>query len=150
MFQFKRREELDFGYEIFIAAVSILSVFNMVLIYIPGVDPDAINVVRNRAGMPPVTEDATGYNSFMELVWNERAVELCFEGHYWFDIRRWYIAHLPEHKQIIDLNFDYDWTSFSRSLYITKVFEDPKHYWLPLPKDIVFLYKEMYQNAGWQ
>jgi voltage-gated potassium channel len=45
MFQFKRREELDFGYEIFIAAVSILSVFNMVLIYIPGVDPDAINVV---------------------------------------------------------------------------------------------------------
>jgi voltage-gated potassium channel len=45
MFQFKRREELDFGYEIFIAAVSILSVFNMVLVYIPGVDPDAINVV---------------------------------------------------------------------------------------------------------
>ena len=45
MFQFKRKEELDFGYEIFIAAVSILSVFNMVLIYIPGVDPDAINVV---------------------------------------------------------------------------------------------------------
>ena len=76
------------------------------------------------------------------------AVELCFESHYWFDIRRWYIAHLPENKQIIDLNFDYDWTSFTRSLYITKVFEDPKHYWLPLPKDIVFLYKEMYQNAG--
>jgi voltage-gated potassium channel len=45
MFQFKRREELDFGYEIFIAAVSILSVFNMVLIYIPGVDQDAVNVV---------------------------------------------------------------------------------------------------------
>jgi voltage-gated potassium channel len=45
MFQFKRREELDFGYEIFIAAVSILSVFNMALLYIPGVDPDAINVV---------------------------------------------------------------------------------------------------------
>jgi len=111
---------------------------------------DAINVIRDRAGMPPVTSAATGYNSFMELVWNERAVELCFEGHYWFDIRRWYIAHLPEHKQIIDLNFDYDWTSFTRSLYITKVFEDPKHYWLPLPKDIVFLYKEMYQNAGWQ
>jgi voltage-gated potassium channel len=42
---FKRREELDFGYEIFIAAVSILSVFNMALIYIPGVDQDAINVV---------------------------------------------------------------------------------------------------------
>jgi voltage-gated potassium channel len=45
MIHIKRREELDFGYEIFIAAVSILSVFNMLLIYIPGVDPDAVNVV---------------------------------------------------------------------------------------------------------
>jgi voltage-gated potassium channel len=41
----KRREQLDFGYELFIAAVSILSVFNMVLAYIPGVDQDALNVV---------------------------------------------------------------------------------------------------------
>ncbi len=41
----KRREKLDFGYELFIAAISVLSVFNMVLLYIPGVDPDALHVV---------------------------------------------------------------------------------------------------------
>ena len=45
MIYIRRREELDFGYEIFIAAVSILSVLNMVLSYIPGVYQDAINVV---------------------------------------------------------------------------------------------------------
>lgn len=45
MLHIKRREQLDFGYELFIAAVSILSVFNMVLAYIPGIDQDAINVV---------------------------------------------------------------------------------------------------------
>ncbi|MDE4907957.1 ion transporter [Methanogenium marinum] len=45
MIYIRRRKELDFGYEIFIAAVSILSVLNMVLSYIPGVDLDAINVV---------------------------------------------------------------------------------------------------------
>jgi len=45
MIHIKRREQLDFGYELFIAAISILSVFNMVLSYIPGVDQDAINVV---------------------------------------------------------------------------------------------------------
>lgn len=45
MHQIKRREELKFGYELFIAAVSLLSVFNMVLSYIPGVDKDAVNVV---------------------------------------------------------------------------------------------------------
>lgn len=44
-FHIKRREELDLGYEIFIAAISVLSVINMLLIDIPGVDPDAVNVV---------------------------------------------------------------------------------------------------------
>ena len=120
---------------------------------VPGSDltaVGAINIIRDRAGMPDVTEAATGYNSFMDLVWNERAVELCFEGHYWFDIRRWHIAHLTENKTIYDLKFDYNWTYFNRVPYQVRVFEDPKHYWLPLPKDIVFLYKELNQNAGWE
>lgn len=38
-------DDKELGYEIFISAVSILSVFNMALVLIPGVDPDAINVV---------------------------------------------------------------------------------------------------------
>ncbi len=45
MIHIRRREQLDFGYEIFIAAISILSVFNMVLSYIPGVVLDAVNVI---------------------------------------------------------------------------------------------------------
>jgi voltage-gated potassium channel len=45
MVRIKRSETLDFGYELFVAAVSILSVFNMLLAYVPGVDPDALNVV---------------------------------------------------------------------------------------------------------
>jgi hypothetical protein len=112
---------------------------------------DAINIVRARAGMPPVTAAATGYASFMDLVRNERNVELCFEGHYWFDIRRWYIAHLPENKDIIDLKFNKAWTpsSFTRSVFMTRIFEDPKYYWLPLPRNMTLLYKELYQNPGW-
>ncbi|MDD1648383.1 MAG: ion transporter, partial [Methanomicrobiales archaeon] len=45
MFTITRREELDFGYELFVAAISILSVANMVISYIPGMDPDAIQVL---------------------------------------------------------------------------------------------------------
>lgn len=45
MINIKRREELDFGYELFIAAISILSVFNMVISYMPGIDPYAVTVV---------------------------------------------------------------------------------------------------------
>jgi voltage-gated potassium channel len=45
MIHIARREQLDFGYELFIAAVSVLSVFNLILIYFPRIDPDAVNVV---------------------------------------------------------------------------------------------------------
>ena len=38
--------EKGFGYEIFIALVSILSVINLALVYIPGVNPEAVNVVE--------------------------------------------------------------------------------------------------------
>ncbi|NYT17324.1 MAG: ion transporter [Methanomicrobiales archaeon] len=37
--------QLNLGYEIFIALISILSVFNMVLAVIPGIDPAAVHVV---------------------------------------------------------------------------------------------------------
>ena len=111
---------------------------------------DAINIVRRRAGMPDVTAAATGYSSFLELVQNERNVELCFEGHYWFDIRRWYIAHLPENLLCVDFKFDKDWTTFNRATLKTKVFENPKHYWLPINRDQTLLYPGFYQNPGWQ
>lgn len=45
MLRIRRRERQEFGYELFIAAISILAVFNGVLSFIPGLDPDAVNVV---------------------------------------------------------------------------------------------------------
>ncbi len=109
---------------------------------------DALNVVRTRAGMPPATADAPGYDSFMDLVRNERAVEFCFEGFYWFDTRRWHIAHL--NLNLVDLKFDKEWTNFTRAVIRTRVFEDPKHYWFPLNRDQTLLYPGLYQNPGWQ
>jgi hypothetical protein len=110
---------------------------------------DAINIVRARAGMPPVTAAATGYTDFLELVRNERNVELCFEGHFFNDIRRWYIAHLPENLPCVDLKFDKNWTTFTRATVKTKVFENPKHYWVPINRDQCLLYPGFYQNPGW-
>jgi len=117
----------------------------------PGADisaVDAINIVRARCGMPPVTSAAPEYSSFMDLVRNERDVELCFEGHYWYDTRRWYIAHL--NLECVDLSFDKNWTTFTRSVIKTKVFEDPKHYWFPINRDQTLLYPGFYQNPGWE
>lgn len=114
-----------------------------------GIDAvQAINVVRKRAGMPEITANATGYSSFMELVRNERWVELCFEGHYWYDIRRWYIAHELE-KGIYTLKFSRDYKDLTRQQIATRIFENPRHYWMPIPLEQTQIYAEYSQNPGW-
>lgn len=113
---------------------------------------DAINIIRQRAGMPATSvalATAAGYDSFRDLIRNERNVELCFEGHYFYDNRRWYIAHLPENKAIVDFRFDKNWTSFERVTVLTRVFDDPKHYWMGLPVSQTQIYNDFYQNPGW-
>lgn len=52
---------------------------------------EAVNIVRNRVGMPAVRNDFTsGKDIFRDYIRNERCVELAFESnHYYFDIRRW-------------------------------------------------------------
>ena len=50
----------------------------------------AINLVRARIGQAPVDAKFTANKDiFRERIKNERNVELAFEGHYYFDIRRW-------------------------------------------------------------
>src|SRR5690606_3201720 len=57
-----------------------------------------LNLIRERAGIPqygtgsnalPVPADQ---NEMRKKIWAERRVELAFEYHRWFDIRRWKIA----------------------------------------------------------
>ena len=61
---------------------------------------DAIKALRKRAGIEP---GANGYyglkigmnqNEMREVIRNERRLELAFEEHRYYDIRRWKIAHL--------------------------------------------------------
>lgn len=48
-----------------------------------------INMIRKRAGLPPVTESGEALlNSYR----HERRIELAFEDHRFFDVRRWMIA----------------------------------------------------------
>lgn len=51
---------------------------------------DAINAIRNRAGMPNVlSQFAADKDVFRQRIKNERTIELAFEGHYFYDLRRW-------------------------------------------------------------
>lgn len=51
-----------------------------------GAASDLINQVRTRAGLEPVTLDG---GNFIEIISNERRVELAFEGHRWYDMKRY-------------------------------------------------------------
>lgn len=50
----------------------------------------AINKIRTRIGMPEVQSAFTADKDlFRQRIKNERIIELCLEGHYYHDIRRW-------------------------------------------------------------
>jgi hypothetical protein len=53
---------------------------------------DAVNEVRARVGMPDVPPDGGPDRTLLERIRQERAVELAFEEHRYFDVRRWMIA----------------------------------------------------------
>lgn len=110
---------------------------------------DAINIVRNRAGMPNVNAKFLGSKEeFRKRIWAERSAELFFEGFRWFDIRRWHVAHLEENRKIYRLTFPKNHSYFNQEHFATKVFEE-KHYWLPIYRQQVSLYEGFQQNPGW-
>ncbi|UII24877.1 RagB/SusD family nutrient uptake outer membrane protein [Fulvivirga maritima] len=56
---------------------------------------DAVNAIRRRAGIPEISSADPRYNSqdkLREAIRRERAIELAFEEHRFFDVRRWMIA----------------------------------------------------------
>lgn len=110
---------------------------------------DAVNLVRNRAGMPNVSGQFTAdKGSFRDRIRNELSVEFFAEGHRWFDLRRWYVAHLDDYKKIYSLVFDQNWTYFNRVQIGTRIFES-RHYWLPFTREQSELYAGFPQNPGW-
>lgn len=48
----------------------------------------AVNEVRNRSGMPNLPI-GLNQDQLRKRIWNERAIELSFEEHRWWDARRW-------------------------------------------------------------
>ena len=112
---------------------------------------EALNAVRARVGLPGVLE--TGEDFLLRLK-NERRVELAFEEHRFFDVRRW---SEPDDDlsatdsrvtgMRIDENGNYQRIEFERNCYENKYLK------YPLPLDEVRKMLEItgkdWQNTGW-
>ena len=113
----------------------------------------ALNVIRNRAQLPNLTSTYTATkDKFMGEIIRERAVELAFESHRFFDLRRWNLWQETKYKEKTALDFDRGPdgkpVNITERVVVTRV-ADKKHNWLPFQVSYTKLYKEFPQNPGW-
>jgi hypothetical protein len=82
-----------------------------------------INKVRARVGMPGIPNTVTG-DALRQRLYNERRIELAFENHRFFDIRRWKIANVIENRPIygmdVLLNMNTNVKTYTPVLLLTK------------------------------
>lgn len=113
----------------------------------------AINKVRERAGQPKLPK-GLGFEEFTNRYENERFVELAFEGHRMFDVRRWMKA--PQYfvdikvMEITKNGEDLTFTPVTNPAYITKRTWGGDHQYLwPIPQAEVLKAGNLTQNPGW-
>ena len=108
----------------------------------------AVNKIRTRAGMPNFPAGMTN-DAFWTKYKNERMVELAFEGHRFWDVRRWkeaatYFKSIQEMKltKNADGTITYTRNTVSRQW-------DDKMYLFPIPQTELMKNKNLTQNPGW-
>lgn len=99
-------------------------------------------------GSSKVDIAGVGQDSLRNAIREERARELCFEGHRKFDLIRWGIF-VPRMKEIgADMNANLP----STLKYAVKAYNnvEQKHVWFPIPEMELTLNHDMKQNPLWQ
>lgn len=107
----------------------------------------ALNAIRDRVGMPHVTLGSQ--HEMIELIRNERVVELAFEGSRLADIRRWKIAEdvMPGTVPGIDVREGGEIVTL-RGIW-QRAFSDPRDYLWPIPAPERDLNPNLEQNPGY-
>lgn len=121
-----------------------------------------INQIRQRPGvdMPPLQSadpQGPGYvartkEALRQRIQHERRIELCFEEHRFFDVRRWKLGEDVFGKPVSGVRIRIDaqdgTPSYERFVAQNRVF-DQKAYFFPFPQSQVDLQSSLTQNPGW-
>ncbi|MBR6184236.1 MAG: RagB/SusD family nutrient uptake outer membrane protein [Bacteroidales bacterium] len=104
----------------------------------------AINILRNRSDiqMPAFAEDG---DAWVERYERERLVELAFENHRFWDVRRWKKG--PQYFRTIQVATIGSDLTLTRSS-VTRQWDD-KYYFYPIPQTELKKNPNLTQNQGW-
>jgi len=126
--------------------------------YDPG-NPDILkylNKIRNRGGLPDLVAGAS-QAEMRKQIHLERQVELMFEGHRYWDVRRWKVANTPDQHQggqfhgmnIEKGSFLSDPEFHKRIVAFTRAQWDNKFYFYPVPQSEIDRNKKLVQFPGY-
>ena len=108
-----------------------------------------LNKVRNRASLPNVS--ALSQEQMRAVIQHERRVELAFEEHRSWDVRRWKIASSTLGAPLMGVQIERKTLGGYTYMPVKveqRVFQ-PKMYWYPIPQSEVLKLKQWKQNNGW-
>lgn len=109
---------------------------------------DAVNVVRGRSdvGMPGFPTGLSN-DEFTEKYRRERMVELAFEGHRFWDVRRWKDG--ASQKSIVEMQITKNGDSYTYNRVTKQRYWDDKMYLFPIPDSERRKNPNLTQNPGW-
>jgi SusD family. len=112
-----------------------------------------INMIRKRSGLPDVTDNGDALKGRYR---HERRIELTFEDHRFYDVRRWMIApdiYKPATRAEIIYKLNDDKTTATIPTITHEVWEnrswDNKAYFFPIMRDEMNKNAKLVQNPGY-
>ena len=109
-----------------------------------------LNKIRERVSLPDVPSGLT-QEQMRTLIHHERRVELAFEEHRFWDVRRWKVASSTLGAPVKGVKITQDDAgnfTYSPVQVEQRVFQ-PKMYWYPIPQSEVLKLHHWEQNKGW-
>ncbi len=122
---------------------------------------DYLDRIRKRAGLEGVKSSWNKYSNnpskyktkegLREIIRQERMIELCLEGHRYWDILRWKLGHKYFNAPIVGWDVTQKDTEpyYQYVVIYSRKFVSPRDYLAPIPNSEIIVNRNIVQNPGW-